>query len=414
MQYKHTILFFALFMATLFAWTAAPTTFAQDRNRPLGDQSEVLLVTIGPGELVWERFGHNALWVRDPESGFDRVYHWGLFDFQSQNFWPKFLQGYMDYSIGSISSPPFFQFNMESNRSIWVQKINMTVDQKNALVQFLRKNDSEGNRIYRYDYYLDNCSTRVRDALDTVLGGVIQKAVEGQGSGKSFRSNTRRLLNMLPGPYLGIQLGLGHPADDEISIWQDMFTPMSLRRHLNVLKLPDGTPLILSDKLLYNSSKIKEPERIQSYLWFFLPISASIGVLFTILGYLSAIKKKTPRFFLGLLGGLWALLSGLIGTILLIIWFFTEHHFGHWNENLLQFNPLSLIPAVCFLIFLIRGRLPKIGVKTLYAVTALSALGFLIQVFPIFDQVNAEIIALALPTHLGLLWAVRTAERAIV
>ncbi len=381
---------------------------ARDRDNPLGDLSEVLLVTIGPGELVWERFGHNALWVRDPESGFDRVYHWGLFDFQSENFWPKFLQGYMDYSIGSTSPPPFFQFNMENDRSIWVQEINLTVAQKNALVRFLRKNDSEGNRIYRYDYYLDNCSTRARDALNTVLGGIIKKATEGEGSGKSFRSNTRRLLQMMPGPYLGIQLGLGHPADEEISIWKDMFTPMALRRHLNTLNLPDGTPMVLSDKLLYNSSKTKEPETIRSYIWFFLPISASLGVLFATLGYLSTLEKKTPRFFFGLLGTLWALLSGLSGTILLIIWFFTEHRFGHWNENVLQFNPLSLLLAVCFLMLTVGGRLPEITIKLLYGVTGLSLIGMLIQIIPIFDQVNAEIIALALPAHLGLLWAVKT------
>ncbi len=370
-------------------------------------------MTIGPGALIWERFGHNGLWIRDPENGIDQVYHWGLFDFQSDNFWPKFLQGYMDYSIGSVDSPSFFQFNMQSDRDIWLQEINLDADQKNALLVLLEKNDSEGHRIYRYDYYLDNCSTRARDALDHVLRGVIKKNSVDKGSGKTFRSNTRRLLQHIPLAYFGIHLGLGHPADDEISIWKDMFTPMSLRRHLNEIKLLDGQSLVRSDKFIFNSTKTKEPEQIKSYLSFYLPLSASFGVFFAFLGYLTVVKRRLARLFLALFGMFWSLVSGLLGVIILIVWFLTEHRFGHLNENILQFNPLSLILTGYFLIFLMRGRLPQMGIKLLYAVTGLSLFGLVMQVIPVFDQVNGELIALALPAHLGLLWAVRTSEHLI-
>lgn len=399
------------FVALLLCFVLGTTgnASAQVQNNRLSANAQIFLATIGPGALVWERFGHNGLWIHDPESGVDRVYHWGLFDFNSENFWPKFLQGYMEYSIGSVDSQAFFQSNMQSDRDIWLQEINFNSDQKNALFAFLKENDSDGNRIYRYDYYLDNCSTRARDALDRVMGGIIKKASVDKGSGKTFRANTRRLLQKIPMAYLGIQLGLGHPADDEISVWKDMFTPMALRRYLNEIQLPDGTPLVLSDKFIFNSSRIKEPEHLSSYLSFYLCISASLGVFFALLGYLCVLRRKTARLLLALLGGLWCLLSALIGTTLFIIWFFTEHRFGHLNENLLQFNPLSLLLAGCFFTLLMCGRLPKVSVKILYAVTGLSLLGLVIQIIPIFHQVNAEIIALALPTHLGLFWAVRTA-----
>lgn len=406
---KHILIFLFLW----FVFAQIPNVLAQQRNARLGPNAEVLLVTIGPGALVWERFGHNGLWIRDPENGIDQVYHWGLFDFQSDNFWPKFLQGYMDYSIGSVDSPSFFQFTMQSDRDIWLQEINLDADQKNALLAFLEKNDSEGHRIYRYDYYLDNCSTRARDALDHVLGGVIKKASVDKGSGKTFRSNTRRLLQNIPLAYFGIHLGLGHPADDEISIWKDMFTPMSLRRHLNEIKLLDGQSLVRSDKFIFNSTKTKEPEVIKSYLSFYLPLSASFGVLLAVLGYLMIVKRRLARVLLALFGILWSLVSGLLGTIILIVWFLTEHRFGHWNENILQFNPLSLVLLGYFLMLLIRGRLPQMGIKLLYAVTGLSLLGLVMQIIPVFDQVNGELIALALPAHLGLLWAVRTSEHLI-
>ncbi len=400
-------------LALFFAFTLTFPAFAQPQSVRLGPNAEVLLVTIGPGALVWERFGHNGLWIRDPENGIDAVYHWGLFDFQSDNFWPKFLQGYMDYSIGRIDSPSFFQFNMQSDRDIWLQEINLDADQKNALLILLEKNDSEGNRIYRYDYYLDNCSTRARDALDQVLRGVIKKASVDEGSGKTFRSNTRRLLQGIPLAYFGIHLGLGHPADDEISIWKDMFTPMSLRRHLNTIKLPDGQPLVRSDKFIFNSTKIKEPEAIKSYLSFYLPLSASFGVFLAFLGYLMIVKRRLACVLLALFGMFWSLVSGLLGTIILIVWFLTEHRFGHLNENILQFNPLSLVLLGYLLILLIRGRLPQMGIKLLYTVAGFSFLGFVMQVIPVFDQVNGELIALALPAHLGLLWAIRTSEHLI-
>ncbi len=336
MNTKHIFISLALF----FAFTLTSPAFAQSQGARLGPNAEVLLATIGPGALVWERFGHNGLWIRDPENGIDEVYHWGLFDFQSDNFWPKFLQGYMDYSIGRIDSPSFFQSNMQSDRDIWLQEINLNADQKNALLALLEKNDSEGHRIYRYDYYLDNCSTRARDALDHVLGGVIKKASVDEGSGKTFRSNTRRLLQGIPLAYFGIHLGLGHPADDEISIWKDMFTPMSLRRHLNTIKLPDGQPLVRSDKFIFNSTKTKEPEVVKSYLSFYLPLSASFGVFLAFLGYLMIVKRRLACVLLAFFGMFWSLVSGLLGTIILIVWFLTEHRFGHWNENILQFNPL--------------------------------------------------------------------------
>jgi len=387
---------------------AAPTDPLESLVQ-LSPNAKVHLVTVGPGQLVWERFGHNGIWIQDPDLGFDMVFHWGLFDFQSENFWPKFLQGYMDYSIGSVDSRQFFQFYAESKRGVQIQELNFTADQKNRLTSLLIKNDTEGQRIYRYNYYLDNCSTRVRDILDQVLGGLIADETMNKGSGKSFRSNTRRLLQKIPGAYLGVQLALGAPADRELSVWQDMFTPMSLRRHLNKINFSDGSPIVLSDKLVYATSLYKEPAKVRSYLLFYLPISASLALFFASLGYASAAGKKWAGIVLALGGGLWSLASALLGTLLLLIWAFTEHRYGHWNANLLQYNPLSFVSMIFFFILLVKGRLSKKGLLVLKVVTGLSILGLLIKLIPIFEQGNGEAIALALPVHLGLMWGIYTA-----
>ncbi len=391
------------------AWAATPDPL--ENLVKLSASAKVHLVTVGPGSLVWERFGHNGIWIQDPELGFDMIFHWGLFDFQSENFWPKFLQGYMDYSIGSMDSLPFFQFYAESKRSVHLQELNLTPWQKNKLTRLLIDNDTEGQRIYRYNYYLDNCSTRIRDMLDQVLGGRIADGTMNQGSGKSFRSNTQRLLQKIPAAYLGVQLALGAPADQEISVWQDMFTPMALRRHLTRFKLSDGSDFVLSDKLIYAASEYKEPTQASSYLFFYLPISASLALFFSMLGYLSAAGKKWARISLAVGGGLWSLISALIGTLFLLIWIFTEHRYGHWNANLLQFNPLSWGLLVFFLMLLFREQLPPKGLLLLKVVTGLALLGLLLKVLPIFEQGNGESIALALPVHLGLLWGILAAQK---
>ena len=368
----------------------------------------MFLVTVGPGQLVWERFGHNGLWIRDPSHGINRIYHWGLFNFQSKNFWPKFLKGYMDYSIGNEHPGRFFQFHAYHDREVRIQELNLTDDQKNALISYLLENNTEGNRIYRYDYYLDNCSTRARDSIDTVLGGLIFKETKDKGTGTSFRSHTRRLLQEMTLPYLGIQLGLGHPADEEISIWEEMFTPMAFRRHLNEIKLPDGSPLVLSDSLFFKSSSMVEPREVKSFLVFCLSLSVSVALLIVMLGYVNRLGKKFARILLAMVGGIWGFLSGLFGVVLLLIWLITEHRFGHWNENLFQYNPLSWVMGIAFVMLLFRGRFPKWGVWALNGVAGLSLLGFLIQIVPGMNQVNGEAIALALPIHVAFLWVMHT------
>ena len=400
---------FPLFI--LFTFSSVATAASSDpltQPQTPSTKAQVFLVTVGPGQLVWERFGHNGLWIRDPARGINRIYHWGLFNFQSRNFWPKFLKGYMDYSIGNEHPGRFFQFHAYHDREVRIQELNLTDDQINTLISYLLENNTEGNRIYRYNYYLDNCSTRARDAIDTVLGGLIFKETKDKGTGTSFRSHTRRLLQEMTLPYLGIQLGLGHPADEEISVWEEMFTPMAFRRHLNEIKLPDGSPLVLSDSLFFKSSSMEEPMEVKSFLFFCLSVSVSVAIVTVILGYVTRSGKKLARILLATIGCIWGFLSGLFGLVLLLIWLVTEHRFGHWNENLFQYNPLSWVMGLAFVILIFRGRFPKWGLWALNGVAGLSLLGLLIQIVPGMNQVNGEAIALALPIHLAFLWVMHT------
>ncbi len=137
---------------------------------PDGSTLSIALVTMGPGTRVWERFGHNAVWVRDTISGFDRVYNYGMFSFQQEGYVQRFLQGRLLYWMMGFESPRHFGAYVAADRSLWVQELNLTPEQRAELAAFLEWNDTPENRFYRYDYYLDNCSTRIRDARSSEDG----------------------------------------------------------------------------------------------------------------------------------------------------------------------------------------------------------------------------------------------------
>ena len=151
---------------------------AQPPNRPTavpppGSELTISIMTMGAGAEVWERFGHNAIVVEDRRLGSSVAYNYGMFSFRQENFLLRFLQGRMMYWMAGISTPKASCPSTATlQRSVWQQELNLTPAQRLALRDFLEWNARKENRFYRYDYYRDNCSTRVRDAIDRVLGGV--------------------------------------------------------------------------------------------------------------------------------------------------------------------------------------------------------------------------------------------------
>src|SRR5690606_19749011 len=137
------------------------------------------LITMGPGDAVWERFGHNALRVYDPLTGDDVTYNYGMFDFAAEDFFPRFFRGDMLYWMEGFDTRNVVYSYIASNRSVYSQELNLTPEQKARLVTFLEWNAREENRYYAYHYYRDNCSTRVRDAIDYALGGQLREALAG-------------------------------------------------------------------------------------------------------------------------------------------------------------------------------------------------------------------------------------------
>jgi hypothetical protein len=371
----------------------------------------VHLVTFGPGTAVWERFGHNAIWIHDERRGTDIAYHYGLFDFNQEDFILRLLRGRMFYWMGRFDATDLMDDYAADGRPVWIQELNLTAVQAAKLREFLEWNARPENRFYRYDYYRDNCSTRIRDALNHVLGGEIRRQLEDLPTGTTYRSHTLRLTAADVPVSTGLLLALGQPVDQPLSAWEETFVPMELREQLRRVTVPgpEGSrvPLIRSERTLFQAERTPlptdAPDRIPAYLLTGLLVG---GVFATLGTRASDPRSQAARWGLASLGAFWGLVAGTFGAVLLGLWAFTEHDATYWNENLLQINPIALVlVALVPMAVFGRGRAAQWAVRLGLLLAALSFFGAVIQLLPGLDQANGEIVALALPIHLGLAWA---------
>ena len=373
-----------------------------------GASLTVYLMTMGPGDAVWEKFGHNAIWIRDTTSGLDVAYNWGLFDFDDVDFIPRFLKGSMRYWMGGYAGAETVNAYASYNRSVWAQELALTPEQKQELLDFVRWNARPENRYYHYDYFRDNCSTRVRDAIDRVVGGQLRTALDTTATGTTYRWHTRRLTQGSLAIYTGMDIVLGPRGDEPLSAWEEAFLPMSLRDHIRAVSVggPEGapSPLVRSEAELFTATRVPEPARPANMMFGFLAAGMFFAGLFVYCARLTAQGRRAGRIGMAAIGATWSLLAAVIGTVMLLSWTSTDHVFMYRNENMLQLSPLSWLLVPLLITVGLAGRRVDLTARAAIAIAGVSAFGLLMQALPGRDQVNGEVIALALPIHLGIAW----------
>jgi hypothetical protein len=374
-----------------------------------GSNLTVYLLTFGWGDVVWERFGHNAIWIKDRARGTDVTYNWGMFDFNQPRFIQRFLTGDTRYWMEAIDFAPMIRYYKERNRSILAQELNLTPAQRLKLQQFVERNALPENKFYRYDYYRDNCSTRLRDAIDHALSGQLQLATVSRVTSGTYRSHTQRLMTGDIPLYTGVTLALGHPADKPLSVWEEMFLPVRMANDLRSVSIPDSTgariPLVRSEMALFTSGRSPEPAEPPNYLPWYVAVGILLAGIVVALVRSAEGGNRIAFFGATAIGTLWSLVAGLGGLALVFV-YFTKHHFMTRNENLMHFDPLSLALAVLVPLSVYGLRGTSRAIKLSGFVAALSLFGFVLQGIPFFDQKNGEIIALALPLNLAVWWTV--------
>lgn len=383
-----------------FGWLlAAPPAQAQ------ADAPRIGVATMAPGEIFFERFGHNAIVVADPRTGAATAYNFGFFDPTEPDFLARFVEGRMRYRLAALPFAEDLAYYRQVGRGVTVQWLDLTPDQARELAQALRINALPQNAHYDYQYFDDNCATRVRDALDRALDGALKRQTAGRSHGNTYRGEALRLSRPVWWMWLGFDLGLGPAADAPRSVWEDAFVPMRLADALAETRTAAGGPLVVATERVLPHRLAPEPgERpIRWMPW------AAAGVALAAALLLAA--RRAPRA-LGAFALVWWTLCTLIGAMLLFLWVGTEHRYAWANRNLLLFLPLCalLLPAAWRRL---RARAPRRWERTALAVVAgIATLALFFYWLPKVPQQNLHWIVLTLPVHaaLALAWP-RAARR---
>ena len=391
------------------AQTPAPSIASAASSEP-GSNLTVYLLTFGWGEVSWERFGHNAIWIKDRARGTDITYNWGMFDFAQPNFVWRFVTGDTRYWMEPIDFNSMVTYYKQRNRSILAQELNLTPAQRLKLQQFVQWNALPQNKFYRYDYYRDNCSTRLRDAIDHALSGQLQTATVSRMTSGTYRSHTQRVMTGDIPLYTGVTFALGHPADKPLSMWAEMFLPVRMANDLRTVSIADSTgtqiPLVRSEMAIFTAGRPPEPAAPPFYLPLFVAVGIVSATVLVLLVRSAEGGSRLAIFAATALATLWSLVAGIAGLALVFAWAFTKHYFMSRNENLMHMDPLSIALAVLIPLSIYARRGVSRAIKFAGFIALLCLFGFVAQGIPFFDEKNGEIIALALPINLAVWWTV--------
>lgn len=379
----------------------APAAPADAQGEP-GASIMVSVITFGPGDLVFERFGHNALRVRDDATGKDLAYNWGMFSFDEPNFLGRFLSGDTRYWVEAFPTAWLVDMYRRQDRTIHEQVLTLTPAQRLELARFVEESAREENRYYRYDYFLDNCSTRLRDAIDHALGGSLARRFEPMTTPWTFRSESVRLMTADGLAQAGMDVALGPRADEPISAWEAMFVPMRLRDYLReVTVVSDGgtVPLVAREVVLHQPvARAPEPTERRGLAIGGYGLIAGVWML--ILAPFGAAQRRRTRVPAAVMAALWHGLTGVLGFALLGMWLFSAHVFWYDNWNLLLLSPLGAAAAWPIARGILRGALPPVARTLAIAIAAMAVLALLAA--PFNRQVMGGPLLLLLPGHLGL------------
>lgn len=362
------------------------------------------VVTMQPGEIFFERFGHNAIVVDDPAAGPPLSYNFGLFDPDEPGFQRRFIHGEMRYRLAAMPLAQDLAYYGSVGRGASIQWLDLDDAAAAELAARLAWNALPANAAYSYNYFTDNCSTRVRDALDTALGGQLARSLQVRSQGNTYRSEAVRLARPAPLMALGFDLGLGPASDRPNSLWDDAFVPMRLAQALRDARLPDGRPLVLREEVLLPHRLGPEPEPRRVAWWPWLLAGLALAVL-------AWAGRSRPSAVAAVALPAWLLCTAL-GALMLYIWLGTAHRFGWANHNLLLFNPLCLLLLPGAWRIARGGEGGTVFRVVLAAVVAGVAVAPFLLWMPLQSQRNGHWIALLLPVQLALaavLW--RTGPR---
>lgn len=391
---KLTFLSLTLFFCTLgsiFPQAIQAQTMVQKQAVPPATEDSIRfsLLTCGAGEEIYSLFGHTAIRYENFTRGIDAVFNYGIFSFNTPNFILRFTLGETDYQLGVTSYKQFAYEYTWTGRDVWQQTLNLNAEEKKKLLALLEENYLPQNRIYRYNFFYDNCATRPRDQIERAVQGTLEYADDMTSfqTGISFRDIVHQYTIGHSWARFGIDLCLGSQADKDITRRQMMFAPFYLKDFLAKAQLKNAQgmerPLVSSEDHIIQSPQQTSTEETPS------PLQTAF-LLFTIVTIVTAygIYRRKSLWLLDLL---LFLAAGVAGCILAFLASFSQHPAVSPNYLLFLFHPLHLL---CLPWMIKRVRKKE---KSIYMWANIIVLTFFILLWGIIPQeFNLAVLPLAL------------------
>lgn len=332
--FRTLLVFFTLMLATAMHAQLPATT-------------QISLLTVAHGEDAYNIFGHTAVRVYDTTTGMDEVYNYGTFDYSTDNFLLKFLRGKLEYQLAIQANDRFLQVYHYEGRAVKEQVLDLDEDSKNKIYSFLKTNYQPENRLYLYDFFFDNCSTRVRDIFESQLAGFTISA-ETNAMKRTYRQLLDEYLQGLDWTDFGIDIIIGSIADAEADQRAQTFLPDYLHdwaKRVHYQKDGQSTQLVkrenqvLAIDLKTHSSFLITPFRLFGFLAF-------IELLLFLFGQKATSWASVIKWY-DILGYVAISFTSLV---VLFMWFFTDHQACGENYNLLWANPLFIFILIGHLV----------------------------------------------------------------
>jgi len=318
------------FLAFLFF---AGKSFSQN-TATLSDSARFSLMTVAPGEFLYSTFGHSAIRVLDPANRLDRCYNYGTFDFEQPNFILKFCRGKLLYFLDIEPYRGFERGNLRDQRAMQEQILNLSQAQKQRLFDILEENAREENRYYKYDFFYDNCATRIRDIVEKTFPQPIAWDSSSLAIGTTMRQLLSPYMASQPWTHFGMNLGLGYAADRRALAEDFMFLPDYVHDMFATARINDSTLLVNAERHIpeYSFPKTEfKPGFFGRPFW--------VMCLVALIGLASMLHRRAERIFDTIF---WFVL-GAAGLLLALLWFATDHTATKPNFNVLWALPTHLL-----------------------------------------------------------------------
>lgn len=325
---KHFVLVLVLFQMSSFA-----------QQLKLSPNTEVSVITVGPGTSLNDAFGHNAFRIKDPALGLNVTYGYGEYDFDAPHFYLKFAQGKLNYLLGKVGFNRFYDFYVYQNRTMEEQVLNLSANEKQNLFEYLENNYKPENRKYLYDFFFDNCATRIRDVLEKTSDTGITFNIPEGFQPKTFRNLIYECVDKNTWGSMGIDLALGAVIDKEATPYEHMFLPKYIFEFFGTATKNGSEKLVKESRTLYNKKEPKASNGFWTSPLALLSLMALILLWFTYKDYKNEQRNRV-------LDAVIFAFTGFIGIMILLLWFATDHTATANNYNLLWAFPLNLLAGI--------------------------------------------------------------------